>query len=120
MVRVMSVQAGWGWGWGALKQLKVREATRAGAESPAELGRGGNSAQRRGLDEGGSGLFRSRFPRWALSTVEGFSGYAVRYLKPEVTQSWRVRKKANRSGRDGWEGLTAGVRAPQAYGFPFL
>jgi hypothetical protein len=65
-------------------------------------------------------LFRSRFPKWALSTVEGFSGYAVRYLKPEVTQNWRVGKDANRPGPDGWEGLAAGVRAPQAYGSPFL
>lgn len=56
-------------------------------------------------------MFRSRFPRWALSTVEGFSGYAVRYLKPEVTQNWRVRKDY-RPGWDGWEGPTAGVRAP--------
>lgn len=26
----------------------------------------------------------------ALSAAEHFSGYAVRHLKPEVTQSWRV------------------------------
>lgn len=84
-----------------LKQLKVREATRAGAESQAALRKGGDSVQRWGLGEGGLGLFRSRFLRWALSTVEGFSGYAVRYLKPELTQNWRVRKDANRSGRDG-------------------
>uniref|UniRef100_A0A4X2MDJ9 Sperm microtubule inner protein 8 n=1 Tax=Vombatus ursinus TaxID=29139 RepID=A0A4X2MDJ9_VOMUR len=25
----------------------------------------------------------------SLSTVEGFSGYAVRYLKPDITQCWR-------------------------------
>lgn len=29
-----------------------------------------------------------------LSAVESFSGYAVRYLKPEVTQNWRVRRAA--------------------------
>lgn len=30
----------------------------------------------------------------ALSAVESFSGYAVRYLKPEVTQNWRVGRAA--------------------------
>ncbi|XP_075851796.1 sperm microtubule inner protein 8 isoform X1 [Microcebus murinus] len=40
--------------------------------------------------------------------VEGFSGYAVRYLKPEVTQSWRVGPRTGRSpgvavGREGTE-----------------
>ena len=31
-----------------------------------------------------------------LFAVESFSGYAVRYLKPEVTQSWRVGRAARR------------------------
>lgn len=38
--------------------------------------------------------------------MEGFSGYAVRYLKPELTQNWRVGKDANRPGRmAGRDGL---------------
>ena len=27
-----------------------------------------------------------------VSPAESFSGYAVRHLKPEVTQNWRVRR----------------------------
>lgn len=30
----------------------------------------------------------------SLFAVESFSGYAVRYLKPEVTQNWRVGRAA--------------------------
>lgn len=40
----------------------------------------------------------------ALSAVESFSGYAVRYLKPELTQNWRVGRAALASpwGPAGW------------------
>ncbi|XP_036753695.2 testis, prostate and placenta-expressed protein isoform X1 [Manis pentadactyla] len=44
--------------------------------------------------------------------VEGFSGYAVRYLKPELTQNWRI------SCKDlGW-GVGGRVCVPSAHGFP--
>lgn len=52
--------------------------------------------------------------------MQAFSGYAVRYLKPELTENWRVGKDAHRLGPDGWEGPAAGIRAPQPYGFSFL
>lgn len=52
--------------------------------------------------------------------MESFSGYAVRYLKPDVTQNWRVGKDARRPGPGGWEGAAAGIRALRAYRSPFL
>lgn len=83
-------------------------------------GGGGGFLQGRGLDEAGLGLFGHWSPRRILSTVEGFSGYAVRHLKPEVTQNWRVGKVARRRGLGGWEEAAAGFLASQAYGPPSL
>lgn len=37
----------------------------------------------------------------AFPAVESFSGYAVRYLKPEVTQNWRVGRIALGGARWG-------------------
>lgn len=67
---------------------------------------GGGSMRGAGLDRGALGGPQEL----TFSVVEGFSGYAVRYLKPEVTQNWRVRTAA--PCRDmgaqkmgwGWEG----------------
>lgn len=53
----------------------------------------------------------------SLFAVEGLSGYAVRYLKPDVTQSWRVGSAARRpvpgrgEGGPGGERLKTGVEA---------
>lgn len=70
------------------------EAVEAGLAPRPAVGvvRSGGGAQVRAgarLVWGGLGLEQGGLP-----TVESFSGYAVRYLKPEVTQNWRVRRAA--------------------------
>ncbi|XP_044778081.1 testis, prostate and placenta-expressed protein isoform X1 [Neomonachus schauinslandi] len=50
--------------------------------------------------------------------VESFSGYAVRYLKPEVTQNWRVRRRCSGPGGGGGGGQCPplGSRIPHSSG----
>lgn len=110
------VAGGVGRGEEPLRRLEVREAAGAGPEPERRAGLGVG----RGLDEDGPGFWGSRSPRWVLSAVERFSGYAVRYLKPDVTQNWRVGKGARRPGPGGREEAAAGVHAPRAYGSPSL
>ena len=70
----------------------------------ATSGRGSGKSRGAGLLRAGVGPETS-----GLFAVESFSGYAVRYLKPEVTQSWRVGWAARRPvpGDAGGEGGAA-------------
>lgn len=84
------------------------ETRQASSRGGARSGRAAEAGQRpgagvgRGLTQGrGSGRAGTRPAagqrvrgRGAVSAVESFSGYAVRHLKPEVTQNWRVGRAA--------------------------
>ena len=81
-----------GWRWRA-GGPKSGGGTGSPSRRGAWLGLGAGSGK-----SSGAGLLRAGVgPETSgLFAVESFSGYAVRYLKPEVTQNWRVGRAARR------------------------